>query len=67
MKISLLIDMKMPTIVGIFISFSRENFMLSRVEHENSFITSGPDILENQALLFGAYAVLQQHWHMKSQ
>ena len=67
MKISLLIDMKMPTIVGIFISVSRENFMLSGVEHENSFTTSGPDILENQALLAGAYAVLQQHWHMKSQ
>ena len=29
MKISLLINMKMPTIVGIFIFISRENFMLS--------------------------------------
>ena len=27
MKVSLLINMKMPTIVGIFISISRENFM----------------------------------------
>ena len=35
--------MKMPTIVGIFIFISRENFMLSWVEHEKSFITSGPD------------------------
>ena len=34
MKISLLINMKMPTIVGIFISVSRENFMLSPVEHK---------------------------------
>ena len=39
MKISLLINMKMPTIVGIFIFISRENFMLSWFEHENSFIT----------------------------
>ena len=43
MKISLLINMKMPTIVGIFIFISRENFMLSWVEHEKCFITSGPD------------------------
>ena len=34
---------KMPTIVGLFIFNSRENFMLSLVEHEKSFITSGPD------------------------
>ena len=33
--------MKMPTIVDIFIYISRENFMLSSVEHEKSFITSG--------------------------
>ena len=31
MKISLLINMKMPKIVGIFIFISRENFMLSYV------------------------------------
>ena len=28
--------------VGIFIFISRENFMLSWVEHEKIFITSGP-------------------------
>ena len=33
--------MKMLTIVGIFVFITRENFMLSRVEHENFFITSG--------------------------
>ena len=44
MKIPLLINMKMPTIVGIFIFISREFFVLSRVEHEKSFITSGPDL-----------------------
>ena len=42
MKISLVMNMKMPTIVGIFIFISRENFMLGRDEHEKSFITFGP-------------------------
>ena len=45
MKFSLLINMKMPTIVGIFISISREKFMLSWVKHEKIFITSGPESL----------------------
>ena len=35
-------ELKMPTIVGIFIFISRENFMLSLVEHEKSFITLRP-------------------------
>ena len=47
MKISLLINMKMPTFVGIFISISRENFMFSWVEHEKSFITLGPCCLNH--------------------
>ena len=38
----LLINAKMPTIVGILIFISRINFMLSWVEHEKSFITSRP-------------------------
>ena len=37
-----LIHVKMPTIVGILIFMSGKNFMLNRVEHEKSFITSGP-------------------------
>ena len=41
MKISLLINMKMPTIVGIFIFISREMSLLSLVEHEKSFMSSG--------------------------
>ena len=41
MKFSLQVNMKMPTIVGIFIFISRENFMLGRDEYEKSFITSG--------------------------
>ena len=38
----MLINVKMPTIVGILTSMSRINFVLSWVEHEKSFITSGP-------------------------
>ena len=68
MKFSLRINMKMPTVVGIFIFICRENFhaqlglprknlqlllrficrtnlMLSRVEHEKSFLDSGHGLL----------------------
>ena len=38
----LLINVKMPIIVGISTFMSRKNFMLSWVEHEKYFITSGP-------------------------
>ena len=31
----------MPTVVGISIFINRTNFMLSSVEHEKGFITSG--------------------------
>ena len=37
-----LINVKMPTIVGILTFMSRINFVLSWVEHEKSFITSRP-------------------------
>ena len=40
-----LIDVKMPTIVGILTFMRGENFMLNGVEHEKSFITSGPGCL----------------------
>ena len=46
MKISLLINMKMPTIVGIFISISRESFMLSCVEHEKKLYNPGVRLRE---------------------
>ena len=39
----LLIHVKMPTIVGILTFMSGENFRLNLVEHEKSFITSGPE------------------------
>ena len=38
----MLINVKMPTIVGILTFMSRINFVLSLVEPELSFITSGP-------------------------
>ena len=37
-----LINVKMPTIVGILTFMSEKSFNLSSVEHEKSFITSGP-------------------------
>ena len=39
----LLINVKMPTFVGILTFISRKNFMLSLVELEFFFITPGPD------------------------
>ena len=41
----LLINVKMPTIVGILTFMSWIKFMLSCVEHEKSFITLGTDRL----------------------
>ena len=40
----LLINVKMPTIVGILSFLSTKNFMLNRVEHEISFIAWRPDV-----------------------
>ena len=40
----LLINSKMPTIVGILTYMSRINFMLGWAESERSFITSGPSV-----------------------
>ena len=42
MLLFMFINVKMPTIVGILTFMSRKNFMLNSVEHEKSFITSGP-------------------------
>ena len=39
----MLINVKMPTIVGIFTFMSRINFVFSWVEHGNFLITLGPD------------------------
>ena len=40
----LLINVKMPTIVGILTFMSRINFMLGWAGSERSFITSGPSV-----------------------
>ena len=41
----LLINVKMPTVVGILIFMSRKNFILMQLaEHENFFIISGADL-----------------------
>ena len=42
----LLMHVKMPTIVGILTFMSRKNFMRNRVEHEKSFIPSGPYLFQ---------------------
>ena len=42
----MLINVKMPTIVGILTFMSRINFVLSYVDHEKGFITSGPGCQE---------------------
>ena len=38
----MLINVKMPTIVGILTFMNMTNFVLSWVEHEKSFMTLGP-------------------------
>ena len=40
----MLINVNTPTIVVILTFMSMINFKLSSVEHEKSFITSGPDV-----------------------
>ena len=42
MKFFLLINIKMPTTVGILIFISRKNFMLNWVEYEKKFYNLGP-------------------------
>ena len=37
----LIINVKMPTVIGILTFMSRINFILTGVGHEKSFITSG--------------------------
>ena len=52
----MLINVKMPTIVGILTFMSRINFVLSLVEHGKSFITSGPDWADAKADLSICFA-----------
>ena len=46
----MLINVKMPTIVGILTFMSMIDFVLSRVEPEKCFITSDPGGFDNVAL-----------------
>ena len=46
-----LINVQMQTIVGILTFKSRKNFVLSGVEHEKSFIISGPAFIQRWRLL----------------
>ena len=41
----LLINVKMPTIVGILTFMSGKIFVLNSIEHEKCFITSGPGLV----------------------
>ena len=43
----MLLNVKMPTIVGILTFMSRINFVISRFEHEESFITLRPGLVIN--------------------
>ena len=43
----MLINVKMPTIVGLLTFISRIIFVLCLVEYEQSFITSGPGLAES--------------------
>ena len=51
-----LINVKMPTIVGILTFMSRINFVLSQVEYEKCFITPGP-----RSILFSKSQIGLQH------
>ena len=48
----MLINVKMPTVVGILTFMGRINFMLSCVEHGKSYITSGPVVRPIIKVLF---------------
>ena len=53
----------MPTIVGILTFMGRINFVLSRVEHGKSFITSGPGLtrLNHSSTKQGLMCLTQEH------
>ena len=62
----LLIDVKVPMIVGISTFMSRKNFML----HGKSFITLGPDLVlwdsSKNFLLLPAFEAGNDHWKFVS-
>ena len=62
MKFFLLINIKMPTIVGILIFISRKNSMLNWVGYEKCFITSGSGKSWRRCLLFQACKPQLIYW-----
>ena len=56
--------LKMPTVVGIFIFISRENFMLSWVEHEKKFynLRARPTFVKFCHRLFSKVSVASISW-----
>ena len=54
----MLINVKMPTIVGILIFMSRVNLLLSLVEHEKKFYNLGPGLASSD--LFSAEKLNEQ-------
>ena len=46
----MLINVEMPTTVGILTFMRRIKFVLSCVEHEKSFITSEPDVRKPETI-----------------
>ena len=58
---TMLINVKMPTIVGILKFVSRINFVLSWVEHEKSFITSGPGVRQKYFRNFYSKNLILSH------
>ena len=62
----MLIHVKMPTIVGILTFMSRINFVLSWVECEKSFITSGPDVCSFSSCVFTALLMKRQGRHTRA-
>ena len=70
-----LINVKMPTVVGILTFMSRKKIMLSLVEREKSFITSGPCSLKMSVpginilwhfkliFMFSFFSKTLRHWN----
>ena len=54
----------MPTIVGILWFMNRKNFLLSRVEHEKSFLTSGPGLIKKILSIYRNFEAEQLEMYM---
>ena len=61
----MLINVKLPTIVGILTFMSRINFVLSSVEYEKSFITWGPGQSSECLLSGSSYSEVHSNIHSR--